>query len=175
MFDAIFRFFFSLSPVVFSQGEYRFAPTTGSYVAAVLVLAGAALAIVAYRSGRGRKRDRVVLAGIRLAILTIILICLFRPLLVVRAASPQQNFLAVLLDDSRSMQIADVGGQPRGTYITSEFGAADPRLAGSPAQPGQHRDRRDGEAQPGQQENRKGRGQGLAQSDVDADERHARE
>jgi uncharacterized membrane protein len=125
VFDAIFRFFFSLSPVVFSQGEYRFAPTTGSYVAVALVLAGAALTIVAYRAGRGRKRDRVALAGIRLAILTIILICLFRPLLVVRAASPQQNFLAVLLDDSRSMQIADVDGQPRGAYVKNEFGAAD--------------------------------------------------
>ena len=125
MLDAIFRFFFSLNPVVFSQGEYRFAPTTGSYVAAALVLAGAALTIVAYRAGRGRKRDRVALAGIRLAILTIILICLFRPLLVVRAASPQQNFLAVLLDDSRSMQIADVGGQSRGTYVKNEFGAGD--------------------------------------------------
>ena len=55
MFDAIFRFFFNLSPVVFSQGEYRFAPTTGSYVAVVLVGAAAALTIIAYRSGRGRR------------------------------------------------------------------------------------------------------------------------
>ena len=128
MFDAIFRFFFSLSPVVFSQGEYRFAPTTGSYAAAALVIVAAALTIVAYRAGRGRKRDRVALAGIRLAILTIILVCLFRPLLVVRAASPQQNFLGVLLDDSRSMQIADVGGQSRGTYVKNEFGANDRAL-----------------------------------------------
>jgi uncharacterized membrane protein len=122
VFDAIFRFFFELSPVVFSQGEYRFAPTTGSYVAAALVGAGAALTIYAYRSGRGRTRDRVALAGIRLAILAVILICLFRPLLVVRAASPQQNFIGVLLDDSRSMQIADVDGQPRANYVKSEFG-----------------------------------------------------
>jgi uncharacterized membrane protein len=122
VFDAIFRFFFELSPVVFSQGEYRFAPTTGSYVAAALVGAGAALTIYAYRSGRGRTRDRVALAGIRLAILAVILICLFRPLLVVRAASPQQNFIGVLLDDSRSMQIADVDGQPRSNYVKSEFG-----------------------------------------------------
>jgi hypothetical protein len=34
VFDALFRFFFDLSPVVFSQGEFRFAATTGSYVAA---------------------------------------------------------------------------------------------------------------------------------------------
>lgn len=122
MFDAIFRFFFELSPVVFSQGEYRFAPTTGSYVAAALAGAGVALAIYAYRSGKGRKRDRVALASIRIAILAVILICLFRPLLVVRAASPQQNFVAVLLDDSRSMQIADVDGQPRANFVKSEFG-----------------------------------------------------
>ena len=121
MFDAIFRFFFELSPVVFSQGEYRFAPTTGSYVAAVLAGAGVALAIYAYRSGKGRKRDRVALATIRVAILALILICLFRPLLVVRAASPQQNFVGVLLDDSRSMQIADVDGQPRANVVKSEF------------------------------------------------------
>ena len=122
MFDAIFRFFFELSPVVFSQGEYRFAPTTGSYVAAALAGAGVALAIYSYRSGKGRKRDRVALATIRIAILAVILICLFRPLLVVRAASPQQNFVAVLLDDSRSMQIADVDGQPRANFVKSEFG-----------------------------------------------------
>jgi uncharacterized membrane protein len=122
VFDAIFRFFFELSPVVFSQGEYRFAPTTGSYIAAALVGLGAGLTILAYRAGRGRKRDRIALAGIRLAILATILVCLFRPLLVVRAASPQQNFLAVLLDDSRSMQIADVDAQPRANYVKAEFG-----------------------------------------------------
>ena len=123
MFDAIFRFFFELSPVVFSQGEYRFAPTTGSYAAAVLAGVGVALTLYAYRSGRGRKRDRIALVAIRVAILAIILVCLFRPLLVVRAASPQQNFLGVLLDDSRSMQIADVDGQPRANYVKQEFGA----------------------------------------------------
>ncbi|HET9704498.1 MAG TPA: hypothetical protein VFP85_10715, partial [Vicinamibacterales bacterium] len=125
MLDAIFRFFFSLSPVVFSQGEYRFAPTTGSYLAAALVGAGVALTVYAYRSGKGRARDRMALAGIRIAILAVILVCLFRPLLVVKAAVAQQNFLAVLLDDSRSMQIADTGGKPRADYVKSEFGSAD--------------------------------------------------
>ena len=125
MFDALFRFFFELSPIVFSQGEYRFAPTGGSYVAAVIVGVGAGLAILAYRSGRGRTRDRAALATIRLAILALILVCLFRPMLVVKAAVPQQNFLGVLVDDSRSMQIADVDGQPRATYVRQEFGAVE--------------------------------------------------
>ncbi len=43
----------------------------------------------------------------RTAILLLVLFCLFRPVLVVKAAVPQQNFLGVLIDDSRSMQIAD--------------------------------------------------------------------
>ncbi len=125
MFDALFRFFFELSPVVFSQGEFRFAASTGSYVAAAAVAVAAALTIYAYRTGPGRSGQRITLAAIRLAILAIILLCMFRPLLVVRAAVPQQNFLAVLLDDSRSMQIADLDGQPRSAFVKSEFGAAD--------------------------------------------------
>ena len=127
MLDALFRFFFGLSPVVFSQGEFRFAASTGSYVAAIAVVVAAALTIVAYRSSHGHasSRARIGLAAIRLAILGIILICLFRPLMVVRAAVAQQNFLAVLIDDSRSMQIADVDGQPRASYVKAEFGAAD--------------------------------------------------
>jgi uncharacterized membrane protein len=123
--DALFRFFFELSPVVFSQGEFRFAASTGSYVAAAAVAVAAGLTILAYRRGVGRPGQRITLAAIRLTILAIILICMFRPLLVVRAAVPQQNFLAVLLDDSRSMQIADVDGQPRSAFVKSEFGATD--------------------------------------------------
>jgi uncharacterized membrane protein len=125
VFDALFRFFFELSPVVFSQGEFRFAASTGSYVAAAAVAVAAVLTVVAYRTGKGRTRDRVALAGIRLAILAIILVCMFRPLLVVKAAVAQQNFIGVLLDDSRSMQIADVDGQPRSAFVKSEFGAND--------------------------------------------------
>ena len=125
MLDALFRFLFDLSPVVFSQGEFRFAASTGSYVAAAAVAVAAALTILAYRKGHGRAGQRITLAAIRLAILAIILVCMFRPLLVVRAAVPQQNFLGVLLDDSRSMQIADVDGQPRASFVKGEFGAND--------------------------------------------------
>jgi uncharacterized membrane protein len=123
--DALFRSFFELSPVVFTQGEFRFAASTGSYVAAAAVAVAAALTIWAYRTGHGRPAQRMTLAAIRLAILAIILVCMFRPLLVVRAAVPQQNFLGVLLDDSRSMQIADVNGQPRASFVKGEFGAGD--------------------------------------------------
>ena len=119
MFDAIFQALFSYRPVVFQQGEFRFDISTGSLVAAVLAGAVMVAAAVTYRSvrGKGRMRDRVVLTVLRMAALALVLFCLFRPTLIVRAAVPQQNVVAVLLDDSRSMQIPDWGGQPRGEFV----------------------------------------------------------
>ena len=65
MLDALFRSFFDLSPVVFTQGEFRFAASTGSYVAAAAVAVAAALTIYAYRQGHGRPAQRLTLAAIR--------------------------------------------------------------------------------------------------------------
>ena len=128
--DALFRFFFEYRPVIFQQGEFRLAPSTGSYLAAVVAAAAVLLAIVTYRgvAGRGRARDRIVLTALRIATLGVMLFCLFRPVLVVKAAVAQQNFLAVLIDDSRSMQIADWGTQQRGAFVKQTFGTKDAAL-----------------------------------------------
>ena len=119
MLDAIFRLFFNYRPVVFQQGDFRLAPTTGSYVAAVVVAVAIAITILTYHAARTRSdaRHRAALMALRLATLLLVLFCLFRPVLVVKAAVPQQNFLGVLIDDSRSMQIADVNGQPRSAFV----------------------------------------------------------
>jgi hypothetical protein len=45
--------------------------------------------------------------------------------LVVKAAVPQQNFLGILIDDSRSMQIADQNAAPRAAFARQEFAAPD--------------------------------------------------
>jgi uncharacterized membrane protein len=127
VFESLFQLLFQYRPVVFSQGELRFAAWSGSYVAALVAVAAIAVTIATYRTtGRKlRSRDRVVLAGLRVALLAVVVFCLFRPVLVVKAAVPQQNFVAVLLDDSRSMQIADQDQQPRGNFLRQEFGAPD--------------------------------------------------
>ena len=131
MFDAIFEALFSYRPVVFQQGEFRFDVTTASLVATVLVAAVVALAVLTYRRVRvneGRLRDRIILTSLRIAALALVLFCLFRPTLIVRAAVDQQNVVAVLLDDSRSMQIPDWNGQPRGAYLREQFGAPESPL-----------------------------------------------
>src|SRR5918993_3565968 len=127
VFDAIFQTLFSYRPIVFQQGEFRFDISTGSLVAAALAGAVMVAAAVTYQGvrGKGRMRDRIVLTMLRMAALALVLFCLFRPTLIVRAAVPQQNVVAVLLDDSRSMQIPDWGGQPRGAFVRQSFAAAD--------------------------------------------------
>src|SRR5207302_2958824 len=93
----------------------------------IVVVAALAVAIAALWTNRGlsaaeRTRDRVILIGLRMAALAVLLLCLFRPTLVLKAAVPQQNFLGVLVDDSRSMSIADSNGEPRSAFIQQQLG-----------------------------------------------------
>jgi uncharacterized membrane protein len=123
VFDSLFQLLFEYRPVVFSQGELRFAASSGSYVALLVAVLAAVVAILTYRTvgTRMRMRDRVILMGLRVALIAVIVTCLFRPVLVVKAAVEQQNFVGVLMDDSRSMQIADHHGGPRASFVRQEF------------------------------------------------------
>ena len=125
MSDALFQALFTYRPVVFQEGDFRFDITSGSLVAAGAVAVVGVVAVSTYRRVRvtdGRLRDRAVLTLLRVAALALVLFCLFRPTLVVRAAVPQQNVVAVLVDDSRSMQIPDWGGKPRAEFPRQQFG-----------------------------------------------------
>jgi hypothetical protein len=122
--DSLFQALFRYRPVVFQQGEFRFDIGTGALIAAAIAGAVAVAAVVTYRGvrGKGRLRDRIVLTALRMVALGLVLFCLFRPTLIVRAAVPQQNVVAVLLDDSRSMQIPDWAGKARGQFVREQFG-----------------------------------------------------
>jgi uncharacterized membrane protein len=122
--DSLFRLLFGYRPMIFQQGEFRFVPSTGAYIAALLVILAVVATVLTYRAARGRNstaRHKFVLTTLRVATLAVLLFCLFRPVLVVKAAVSQQNFLAVLVDDSRSMQIADWDGRTRADFIRQEF------------------------------------------------------
>src|SRR5476649_2437074 len=100
---------------MFQQGDFTWGLSRPVLLAVAAATAIAVLALLTYRglSAIDRPRDRVVLVGLRLAALAVLLFCLFRPALILKAAVPQQNFLGVLVDDSRSMSIADLNGQDR--------------------------------------------------------------
>jgi uncharacterized membrane protein len=121
--DTLFRFLFKYPPLMFQQGDFSWGLSRPVLLAVIAAAAVAILALLTYRgvSATDRPRDRVVLVGLRLAALAVLLFCLFRPALILKAAVPQQNFLGVLVDDSRSMSIADVNGQPRSTFIQQQL------------------------------------------------------
>ena len=128
MFDSLFAFFFKYSPYVFQQGELRLALSSPVYIAAGLAAAAALATVLTYRSAPGDASwlDRVVLITLRLCLVGLVLFCLFRPVLILRAAVPQQNFLGILLDDSRSMRVADHDGKPRGEFVNTTFAPDSP-------------------------------------------------
>ncbi|HEY7283828.1 MAG TPA: glutamine amidotransferase [Vicinamibacterales bacterium] len=121
--ESIFRFLFKYPPLMFQQGDLSWAFSRSMLVAAGVVILAGAVALVTYRglAAADQLRDRIVLVGLRLAALAVLLVCLFRPTLILKAAVPQQNFLGVLVDDSRSMAIADREGKPRSEFIEREF------------------------------------------------------
>ena len=130
MLDTLSQLLLGIRWVVFDQGELRFAPPAGATMAALLAVVAVAATVVTYQRAPRRltMRDRWVLTALRTALIGLLLVCLLRPMLVLRAAVPHQNVVGVLLDDSRSMRIADVNGQPRSAYVQQEFGAADAGL-----------------------------------------------
>ena len=123
MFEGLFRFLFKFRPVLFEQGDVVFGASRPMLVGAGIVAALGVAALVTYRAVPGTpRRTQAALVALRLAVLAALVFCLARPLLVLRAAVPQQNFLGVLLDDSRSMQIDDLDGAARSAFVAREFG-----------------------------------------------------
>ena len=108
--ESVFAFFFKYRPAVFEKGDFAFGSPTSVIV---LLVAGALVgvpAILTYAAVRGKstRRDRWILGTLRGAAILLLVFCLFRPMLLLSAAVPQRNYVGVLIDDSRSMQIADV-------------------------------------------------------------------
>ena len=129
MLESLFRFLFKYPPLFFQQGDFVLGISRPTLIAVALAAIVGGYALLTYRGmRRTRGRDRVVLVGLRLAILAVVVFCLLRPALILKAAVPQQNFLGVLVDDSRSLQIADRDGRPRSAFVNDALGADRPLL-----------------------------------------------
>ena len=130
MFAFLFELLFKYRPLMFEQGEFAF---RASWIGGLAVAAAVAFGLATWRSyiqvrGNSQPFDRVVLAATRLTILAIFVFCLLRPVLVLSSVVPQQNFLGVLIDDSRSMQIADRDDTPRQQFIEDQLATPEGEL-----------------------------------------------
>jgi hypothetical protein len=128
--ESLFQFLFKYRPTEFANGSFA----VGAPFSVIVLLAAAAVigipAVLSYAGVRGKstRRDRFVLGTLRVAALAVLMVCLFRPMLLLSAAVPQRNYVGVLIDDSRSMRIADRDGKPRSDWVEHQFGTADSAL-----------------------------------------------
>jgi uncharacterized membrane protein len=118
--DAIFEFLFKFRSVVFEQGELVFgAPASiRLWLGVAGLLAASAVATYTIARGRSTVTDRGVMAGLRVALLGLLVFCLMQPTLVLSTVVPQQNFVGILVDDSRSMGLQNEDGTLRHDFVT---------------------------------------------------------
>ncbi len=94
---------------VFREGNFSFgAPLPGLLIAVLLVSLFAAT-IWAYRSTHGRtgRTFRGILIFFRTVVLCLLAFCLLKPFLTIYQTSPDDSYLLVMVDLSKSMQITD--------------------------------------------------------------------
>lgn len=123
MFEALFTFFFKYPPRVFARGDLVFSPVAPAVW--LVVLGVAAVAGIVYLHSRLSSlspRDRAIIGALRVGAIATVFFVLFRPTLVVSSAVPQRNVLAILLDDSRSMRLNDLGDSSRLALVREVFG-----------------------------------------------------
>ncbi|MBI3949796.1 MAG: VWA domain-containing protein [Acidobacteria bacterium] len=107
--ERLFEFLFKHKPIVFSKGDLTFAANVSGgwvWVLSVSLLAGVSWLYFRMTPALPLK-TKTGLASIRLGIFGLILFCLLQPVMRIPTVVPQRSFVAVLVDDSQSMGIAD--------------------------------------------------------------------
>ena len=94
---------------VFREGDFSFGIPLPGLLIVVLLGVLVATTIWAYRSTRGRTRrgSRGVLIFFRVLVLCFLAFCLLKPLLTIYDTNPDDSYLLVMIDRSKSMQITD--------------------------------------------------------------------
>ena len=115
----MFQFFFKYPSPVFTKGRFVLLSAWPAWLLPVMIVAAAGgLALLV----RWRLRDAApklrswrawAVWGMQSAFVALVLLLLWQPAMTVAALSSQQNIIAVVVDDSRSMAIADSDGKTR--------------------------------------------------------------
>ncbi|MGD9632111.1 MAG: glutamine amidotransferase [Pirellulales bacterium] len=107
------------------MNELRLHPVMDPLAIAIVVLALCALMSLRPKFGSLSRGRWAALVGLRLAVILLTLIAMLRPELVYTKQTPQRASLVLLVDDSRSMQVADsLGDASRWDALKSLLTAA---------------------------------------------------
>ncbi|MDT8427137.1 MAG: hypothetical protein RQ757_00050 [Pseudomonadales bacterium] len=104
------------------DGRFSFAYAISPWLALLIVIA-----IIALSWGMYRKTTRALSGGwktffisLRSVVMILIFLCLLRPIVTLHEVTPQETYLAVLMDDSQSMSIADMPSGKTRQQVVSE-------------------------------------------------------
>jgi uncharacterized membrane protein len=114
--SSIIEWLFKYRPLLYERGTLTFHPLLPLWVTILLIAGALGGAYWLYRRSSNVLPPvwRYGLAGLRAAAFLIVILILLRPVLVFHSVIPQQNFVAVAYDTSKSMEVHDSAkGQSR--------------------------------------------------------------
>src|SRR4051812_23447356 len=108
----MFEIFFKYPASIFHKGQFVFLTPWPLWLLPIAILAGAVLLLWHVRRNHGMLSGLRPMAiwGLEAYMVALILFLLWHPALSIATLRPQQNVVAVLVDDSRSMSLDDASG-----------------------------------------------------------------
>src|SRR5881296_3305578 len=117
---SIFEFFFKYKPIVYEKGRLAFQLVGSPAWFILFIIAAAAGAYYAYRNV-ARDKYSVGLVVLRAVTFSVLAFIFLRPVLNISTVLPQESYLAVVIDNSESMNIRDDGKETRAELLQKQF------------------------------------------------------
>jgi uncharacterized membrane protein len=113
--EQVVSFLFKYKEALFAKSQFGFGARPSLFIIIALIALASALLYFLYSRASVKlpANWRASLIALRLALLAVIVFCLMRPVIVVPSVLPQSSYVAVLMDDSASMRLADEGNRSR--------------------------------------------------------------
>jgi uncharacterized membrane protein len=108
--NQLVRFLFGHEQAVFTNGRFGFDVRPGPLLLVLFIILAAAFIYFVYLRPRVRlsRRTTAALIALRLALLTVMVTLLLRPVVVVSSVIPRSSYVAIVVDDSVSMKLHDM-------------------------------------------------------------------
>jgi uncharacterized membrane protein len=119
---SIFEFFFKYKPIIYQKGHLAFQLLGSPAWFTLFVIAAAIGAYYAYRHV-SRDKHSWALVALRGATFALLAFMFLRPVLNISTVLPQESYMAVVIDNSASMNIKDDGQVSRSEQLTKQFEA----------------------------------------------------
>src|ERR1044071_7670775 len=117
---SIFEFFFKYKPIVYEKGHLAFQLLGSPWLfVPFIVLAGAGAFYVYRNIGHDKRHPGLVV--LRSLTFIVLLFIFLRPVLNISTVLPQESYMAVVIDNSESMNIRDDGKETRAELLQKQF------------------------------------------------------